>query len=31
VGAGERMVDQALVRIYELLGRPVDIPEDLKK
>ena len=28
VGAGERMVDQALVRIYEMLGRLVDVPED---
>jgi hypothetical protein len=31
VGAGERMVDHALVRTYELLGRLVDTPEDLKK
>ena len=31
VGAGERMVDHALVRIYEMLGRLVDEPEDLKK
>jgi hypothetical protein len=31
VGAGERMVDQALMRIYEMLGRLVDEPEDLKK
>ena len=31
VGAGERMVNQALVRVYEMLGRLVDEPEDLKK
>ncbi len=31
VGAGERMLDQALIRIYEMLGRLVDKPEDLKK
>jgi hypothetical protein len=31
VGAGERMVDHALVKIYEMLGRLVDEPEDLKK
>jgi hypothetical protein len=31
VGAGERMVDQALIRIYEMLGRLADEPEDLKK
>jgi hypothetical protein len=31
VGAGERMVDHALVRTYELLGRLADTPEDLKK
>jgi neutral/alkaline ceramidase-like enzyme len=31
VGAGERMVDHALVRLYELLGRLTDTPEDLKK
>jgi hypothetical protein len=30
VGAGERMVDQALIRVYEMLGRLVDKPEDLK-
>jgi hypothetical protein len=30
VGAGERMVNQALVRTYEMLGRLVDTPEDLK-
>jgi len=30
VGAGERMVDHALVRIYEMLGRLTDTPEDLK-
>jgi len=31
VGAGERMVDHALVRVYEMLGRLTDVPEDLKK
>jgi neutral ceramidase len=31
VGAGERMVNQALMRIYEMLGRLTDVPEDLKK
>jgi len=30
VGAGERMVDQAIVRTYEMLGRLSDMPEDLK-
>jgi hypothetical protein len=28
VGAGERMVNQALVRIYEMLDRLMDAPED---
>ena len=31
VGAGERMVDNALRRLYEMLGRLSDMPEDLKK
>ncbi len=31
VGAGERMVNQALMRVYEMLGRLVDAPEDFKK
>ncbi len=31
VGAGERMVDHALVRVYEMLGRLSDEPEDLRK
>ncbi|MBZ5670276.1 MAG: neutral/alkaline non-lysosomal ceramidase N-terminal domain-containing protein [Acidobacteriia bacterium] len=31
VGAGERMVNHALVRVYEMLGRLTDTPEDLKK
>ena len=31
VGAGERMVDQALMRVYEMLGLLADVPEDLKK
>ena len=30
VGAGERMVDHAIVRTYEMLGRLSDMPEDLK-
>jgi len=31
VGAGERMVNHALVRVYEMLGRLTDVPEDLGK
>ena len=31
VGAGERMVNQALIRIYEMLGSLIDAPEDMKK
>ncbi len=31
VGAGDRMLDHALVRIYEMLGRLVDLPEELRK
>jgi hypothetical protein len=31
VGAGERMVDYALVKTYEMLGRLRDLPEELKK
>lgn len=31
VGAGERMVNHALVEAYKLLGRLDDTPEDLKK
>jgi neutral ceramidase len=31
LGAGERMVDHALTRVYEMLGRLTDMPEDLKK
>jgi len=30
-GAGERMVDHAIIKVYEMLGRLTDIPEDLKK
>lgn len=30
-GAGERMVDHAVVIIYEMLGRLSDLPEDLKE
>ena len=29
-GAGERMVDHAIRRVYEMLGRLKDIPEGLK-
>lgn len=29
-GAGERMVDHARVRLYEMLGKLSDMPEDLK-
>jgi hypothetical protein len=31
VGAGERMVEHALVKTYEMLNRLSDVPEDLKK
>jgi neutral ceramidase len=31
LGAGSRMVNDALVRVYEFLGRLSDTPEDLKK
>jgi hypothetical protein len=31
LGAGERMVNTALIRVYEFLGRLTDTPEDLKK
>jgi hypothetical protein len=31
LGAGERMVDHAVARVYEMLGRLSDLPEDLKK
>jgi hypothetical protein len=30
LGAGDRMVNDALIRVYEFLGRLTDIPEDLK-
>lgn len=30
VGAGERMVNHAVIRAYEMLGRLTDVPEDLK-
>ena len=29
-GAGERMVDNAVVKVYEMLGRLTDLPDDLK-
>lgn len=31
VGAGDRMVGHALVKVYEMLGRLSDLPEDLRK
>jgi len=31
LGAANRMVNQALIRVYEFLGRLTDTPEDLKK
>ncbi len=31
LGAADRMVDHALIRVYEFLGRLSDTPEDLKK
>jgi neutral ceramidase len=31
VGAGERIVDRALVRVYEMLGKLTDVPDDLKR
>jgi hypothetical protein len=30
VGAGERMLDDALERVYEMLGKMPDLPEDLR-
>ncbi|HTQ58224.1 MAG TPA: neutral/alkaline non-lysosomal ceramidase N-terminal domain-containing protein [Bryobacteraceae bacterium] len=30
-GSGERMVDNAVARVYEMLGRLSDLPDDLKK
>jgi hypothetical protein len=30
-GTGERMLEHALVRVYEMLGRLSDMPEDLKE
>jgi hypothetical protein len=30
-GAGERMVDNAVARVYEMLGRLSDLPDDLKR
>ncbi len=30
VGAGERMLDRALIRVYEMLGRLKSTPEDVK-
>jgi len=31
VGAGERMIDNAVARVYEMLGRLSDLPDDLKR
>lgn len=31
LGAGERMVNHAIIKVYEMLGRLTDTPEDLKK
>jgi len=31
LGAAEGMVNRALIRVYEFLGRLTDTPEDLKK
>ncbi|MGD0094837.1 MAG: neutral/alkaline non-lysosomal ceramidase N-terminal domain-containing protein [Planctomycetota bacterium] len=31
LGAGERMVDHAIIKVYEMLGLLADTPEDLKK
>jgi neutral ceramidase len=30
-GAGERMVDNAVTKVYEMLGRLSDLPDDLKR
>ena len=30
-GAGERMVDNAVAKVYEMLGRLSDLPDDLKR
>jgi len=30
-GAADQMVDHAVVKVYEMLGRLTDVPEDLKK
>jgi hypothetical protein len=30
-GSGERMVDNAVARVYEMLGKLSDLPDDLKK
>jgi len=30
-GAGERVVDHVIAKVYEMLGRLTDTPEDLKK
>jgi hypothetical protein len=30
-GAGERMVDTAVIKVYEMLGRLSDLPDDLKR
>jgi hypothetical protein len=30
-GAGERMVDRAVIKVFEMLGRLTDMPDDLKR
>ena len=30
-GAGERMVDHAVVKIHEMLGQMTELPDDLKR
>jgi hypothetical protein len=30
-GAGERIVDRAVVNVYEMLGALGDLPDDLKR
>ncbi|MGH9448517.1 MAG: hypothetical protein ACRD3O_22775, partial [Terriglobia bacterium] len=31
VGAGNRMLDHGLIRVYEMLGKLTGVPEDLKQ
>jgi hypothetical protein len=30
-GAGERMVDNAVIKVHEMLGQLSDLPDDLKR